>query len=116
MLKNPWARTGNHTGFAVWLYEAKAWLGAKKEIATRRFQTYREEDFSSSLAQRLRTTRTGDDRSPCIAALGNSLQHTVVSKAVWIDLVWVFLRTAVKRLSGNWPSPIKSGWPKIPQE
>jgi hypothetical protein len=44
--QNPWARTGNHTGFAVWLYEAKAWLGAKKEIATRRFQTYREEDVS----------------------------------------------------------------------
>jgi len=42
--QNPWARAGNHTGFAVWLYEPKAWLGAKKDIATRRFQPYREED------------------------------------------------------------------------
>jgi Sel1 repeat len=42
--QNPWLRAGNHTGFAVWLYEPKAWLGAKKEVATRRFQTYREED------------------------------------------------------------------------
>jgi hypothetical protein len=42
--QNPWLRAGNHTGFAVWLYEPKAWLGAKKEIVTRRFQTYREED------------------------------------------------------------------------
>jgi hypothetical protein len=42
--QNPWLRAGNHTGFAVWLYEPKAWMGAKKEIATRRFQTYREQD------------------------------------------------------------------------
>ena len=41
--QNPWLRAGNHTGFAVWLYEPKAWLGAKKEIITRRFQTYREQ-------------------------------------------------------------------------
>jgi hypothetical protein len=42
--QNPWLRAGNHTGFAVWLYEPQAWLGAKKVIVTRRFQTYREED------------------------------------------------------------------------
>lgn len=42
--QNLWLRAGNHTGFAVWLYEPKAWIGAKKELAVKRFQTYREDD------------------------------------------------------------------------
>lgn len=42
--QNPWLRAGNHTGFAIWLYEPKAWLGAKREVALRRFRTYGEGD------------------------------------------------------------------------
>jgi hypothetical protein len=44
--QDPWASAGNHTGYAVWLCEPKAWLGAKRKIAAGRSQPYGEKDVS----------------------------------------------------------------------
>jgi hypothetical protein len=52
--QNPWLRESNHSGFALWLWEPKAWIGAKKSEAVKRFLTYRVEDLSA------------DDRMPVL--------------------------------------------------
>ena len=80
--QNPWLRAGNHTGFAVWLYEPKAWLGAKKEVVTRRFQTYREEDVPEDDRFQVLRVIVRPDTPEYLTAMGaanaNNADHVVL--------------------------------------
>lgn len=55
--RNPSALESNHSGFAIWLYEPKAWLGARKSAAERLYKTFVLSDV------------TADDRLPILRVI-----------------------------------------------
>ena len=107
--QNPWLWAGNHTGFAVWLYEPKAWLGAKKEIVTRRFQTYRENDVPEDDRFQVLRILVRPDTPEYLTAWGaanaTNVDHVVlrsidkaqVAQPVSLDLQCVFPNIACGR-------------------
>lgn len=55
--QNPSALESNHSGYAVWLYGPKAWLGARRQAARRLYKTYVSSDV------------TDDDRLPIMRVI-----------------------------------------------